>query len=247
MQFRIDELEFDVSRTEDLESRIETLKNDIQLRDRTIEARDKDLILARKQADKARVQATESEKTLDRVLTNLTEANEHKVALTARVAEMETEKDSLVAEKLALAEKQKEAHARCKKLRKKSHHYKSKSKRLKKQLDLVPWLRGLSWGRGLNWGFESLRTMFLHPEVFEDDPETVTPNLIEMPESATNELQTLGMEFFPDVTDWTEDAPNPYHDDLTFGPSVSDCTPRNEDAKEAEAGDEVDSPGSLNL
>jgi response regulator RpfG family c-di-GMP phosphodiesterase len=116
MQFRIDELEFDVSRTEDLESRIETLKNDIQLRDQTIEARDKDLILARKQAEEARVQAAESEKTLDRVLTNLTEANERKAALTVRVAEMEAKKDSLVAEKLALAEKQKEAHARCKKL-----------------------------------------------------------------------------------------------------------------------------------
>jgi hypothetical protein len=55
MQSRIQELEFDVSRTEDLESRIETLKNDIQLRDRTIEARDKDLVLARKQAEEARV------------------------------------------------------------------------------------------------------------------------------------------------------------------------------------------------
>jgi hypothetical protein len=81
-----------------------------------------------------------SEKTLDRVLTNLTEANEGKAALTARVAEMELEKDLLVADKQALAEKQKEVHARCKKLWKKSHHYKSKSKRLKKQLALVPWL-----------------------------------------------------------------------------------------------------------
>jgi hypothetical protein len=89
--------------------------------------------------------------------------------------------------------------------------------------------------------------MLLHPEVFEDDPETVTPDLIEMPESATNELQTLGVEFFPDVTDWTEDAPNPYRDDLTSGPSISDCTPENEDAEEAEAGDKVDSPGSPNL
>jgi hypothetical protein len=83
MQFRIDELEFDVCRTEDLESQIETLKNEIQLRDRTIEARDKDMILARKQAKEAHVQADESEKTLDRVLTNLTEANERKAAMTA--------------------------------------------------------------------------------------------------------------------------------------------------------------------
>jgi hypothetical protein len=247
MQSRIQELEFDVSRTEDLESRIETLKNDIQLRDWTIEARDKDLVLARKQAEEARVQATENEKTLDRVLTSLTEANERKAALTAWVAEMETEKDSLVAEKLAFVEKQKEARARCKKLRKKIHHYKSNSKRLKKQLDLVPWLRGLSWGQGSNWGFESLRTMLLHPEIFEVDPETVTPDLIEMPENATNELQTLGVEFFSDVTDWTEDAPNPYRDDLISGPSISDCTPRNEDVMEVEAGDEVDSPGSPNV
>jgi hypothetical protein len=182
-----------VSHTEDLESRIETLKNDIQLRDWTIEARDKDLILARKQAEEARVQAVESEKTLDRVLTNLIEANERKAALTSRVAEMETVKDSLVVEKLALAEKQKEAHARCKKLQKKSYHYKSKSKRLKKQLDLVPWLRGLSWGRGSNWGFESLRTMLLHPEVFEVDLETIMPDLIKMPDSATNELLRRGV------------------------------------------------------
>jgi hypothetical protein len=55
MQSRIQELEFDVSRTKDLASQIETLKNDIQLRDRTIEARDKDLVLARKQAKEARV------------------------------------------------------------------------------------------------------------------------------------------------------------------------------------------------
>jgi hypothetical protein len=89
--------------------------------------------------------------------------------------------------------------------------------------------------------------MLLHPEIFEVDPETVTPDLIEMPESATNELQTLGVEFFPDVTDWTEDAPNPYRDDLTSGPSVSDCTPGNEDVVEVEAGDEVDSPGSPNV
>jgi hypothetical protein len=181
------------------------------------------------------------------VLNNLTEANERKAALTARLAEMETEKDSLVSEKLALAENQKETHARCKKIRKKSHHYKSKSKRLKKQLDLVPWLRGLSWGRGSNWGFESLRTMLLHPKFFEVDPETVTPDLIEMPASATNELQTLGVEFFPDVTDWTEDAPNPYRDDLTSEPSVSDCTPGNEDTVDVEAGDEVVSPRSPNL
>jgi uncharacterized coiled-coil DUF342 family protein len=74
------------------------------------------------------------------VLTNLTEANEAKAALMARVAEMRLEKDSLAADKQALTEKQKEAHARYKKLRKKSHHYKSKSKCLKKQLSLVPWL-----------------------------------------------------------------------------------------------------------
>jgi chromosome segregation ATPase len=137
MQFRIQELEFKVSRTEDLESEIETLKKDIQIRDRTIEARDKDLALARKQAEEARAQALESEKTLDRVLINLTEANEAKIALTARVAEVQLEKDSLAADKQALTEKQNEALARYKKLRKKSHHYKSKSKRLKKQLALV--------------------------------------------------------------------------------------------------------------
>jgi hypothetical protein len=89
--------------------------------------------------------------------------------------------------------------------------------------------------------------MLLHPDVFKDDPETVTPDLIGIPETATDELQTLGVKFFPDVTDWTDDAPNPYRDDLTSGPSISDCTPGNEDAEEVEASDEVDSPGSPNL
>jgi chromosome segregation ATPase len=177
-----------VSRTEDLESEIETLKKDIQIRDQTIKARDMDLALARKQEDISRARALESEKTLDRVLSNLTEANEAKAALTTRVAEVELEKDSLVADKQALSEKQKEAHARCKRLWRKSHHYKSKSKCFKKQLALVPWLRVLSWGRGSNWGFESLRTTLLHPEVFKVDPETVTPNLLGMPETATDEL-----------------------------------------------------------
>jgi hypothetical protein len=135
------------------------------------------------------------------VLTNLTEANEAKAALTARVVEVPLEKDSLAVNKQALSEKKKEAHARFKKLRKKSHHYKSKSKCLKKQLALVHWLRGLSWGRGSNWGFESLRTMLLHPEVFKVDPETMTLDLIGMPETAIDELQTLGVELFPDVED----------------------------------------------
>jgi hypothetical protein len=89
--------------------------------------------------------------------------------------------------------------------------------------------------------------MFLHPEVFNVDSETVTLELIGTLKTATDELQTLGVEFFPDVTDWTEDAPNPYRDDLTSGPSVSDCTPGNEDPEEVEAGDEVDSAGSSNL
>ncbi|XP_062162074.1 uncharacterized protein LOC133869126 [Alnus glutinosa] len=102
-----------------------------------LQDRDKDLVLARKQAEEARAQALESEKILDQVLTNLTKANEAKVALTTRVAETQLEKDSLAADKQALTEKQKEAHARYKKLQKKSHHYNSKSKCLKKQLALA--------------------------------------------------------------------------------------------------------------
>jgi hypothetical protein len=46
-----------------------------------------------------------------------------------------------------------------------------------------------------------LRTIILHPDVFQFNPETVTPDLIEMPETATDELQTLEVEFFPDVED----------------------------------------------
>lgn len=94
-----------MSRTEDLESKIETLKQDIQIRDQTIKARDMDLAQARTLADTSHAQALESEKTLDRVLSNLTEANKDKTALSTRVAEMEWEKDSLVADKQSLSEK----------------------------------------------------------------------------------------------------------------------------------------------
>jgi chromosome segregation ATPase len=88
----------------------------------------------------ARSQVIESEKTLDWVLINLTEANDAKPTLTAQVTEFQMEKDSLVVEKQDFTERQKEAQVRLKKLWKKSHHYKSKSKRLEKQLALVPWL-----------------------------------------------------------------------------------------------------------
>jgi predicted nucleic acid-binding Zn-ribbon protein len=64
-----------------------------------------DLAQARKLADTSHAQALESEKTLDRVLSNLTEANEAKTALSTRVAEMEREKDTLVADKQSLSEK----------------------------------------------------------------------------------------------------------------------------------------------
>jgi hypothetical protein len=43
--------------------------------------------------------------------------------------------------------------------------------------------------------------MLLHPEVFKVDPETMTLDLIGMPETAIDELQTLGVELFPDVED----------------------------------------------
>jgi hypothetical protein len=88
--------------------------------------------------------------------------------------------------------------------------------------------------------------MLLHPEVFEVDPKTVIPDLIGMPKSTTDELQTLGVDFFPNVEGWTEDAPNPYRDDLTSGPSVSDCTLGNEEIEEVEVGDDGDSAGSPN-
>jgi hypothetical protein len=67
-----------------LESEIETLKQDIQIRDQTIKVWDMDLAQARKLADTSHAQAFESEKTFDRVLSNLTEANEARTALSTR-------------------------------------------------------------------------------------------------------------------------------------------------------------------
>lgn len=147
---------------------------------------------------------------MDWVLGELTEANEAKARLTAKVTATRPEKDRLTAEKQVMIEQRKKVEARNKKLWKNSHHYKSKSKRLAKQLAIISWLRGASWGRGMNWGFENFQTLHLNPDIYNFNPETVTPELVGITESSTTELETLGIEFFPDVQVWGEVVPNPY-------------------------------------
>jgi hypothetical protein len=37
----------------------------------------------------------------------------------------------------------------------------------------------------MNWGFENFRTLHLNPNIYKFDPETVTPELVGILESAT--------------------------------------------------------------
>jgi hypothetical protein len=89
----------------------------------------------------------------------------------------------------------------------------------------------------------------MNPDIYKFDPETVTPKLVRILKSATTELETLGVEFFPNVQVWGKDAPNPYHDDLTSGPLFSDLTlsAEDEEGKDARDDKDVDLVRSLNF
>jgi chromosome segregation ATPase len=144
-----------------MRARIADLENEIKAWDESIAARDWEIEVGQKQREALEAQALEFEVTLDWVFCELTKANKNKglqeVELSASRTERATlsadltlakvekeeavaEKDQAVAEKATVAELQKGSKDRYQKLRKKHHHYKSKAKRLLKQLSFMPWL-----------------------------------------------------------------------------------------------------------
>jgi hypothetical protein len=69
-----------------------------------------------------------------------------------------------------------------------------------------------SGAQGFNWGFENYRTLVLNPQ----------SSFLVMPDEAISELAQMGVEFFLDVSDWGEDAPNPQQANLAPEPSTSE-------------------------
>jgi hypothetical protein len=55
--------------------------------------------------------------------------------------------------------------------------------------------------------------------------EIVNSSLAGLPGEAITELDTMGVEFFPDVLEWGKNAPNPYQDILVSGHSTIEPTP----------------------
>lgn len=92
------------------------------------------------------------------------------------------EKDWVMEDKAAAAELQKGSEDRYKKLNKKYHYYKSKAKRLLKQLSFVPWIRDVGWALGFNWGFNNFKTLVLHLDRFDIQPKTVSSMFLEVPD-----------------------------------------------------------------
>jgi len=78
-----------------------------------------------------------------------------------------------------------------------------------------------SGAQGFNWGFENYRTLVLNPQSYIFDPATMRSFLV-MPDEAISELAQMGVEFFLDVSDWGEDAPNPQQANLAPEPSTSE-------------------------
>jgi hypothetical protein len=62
-----------------------------------------------------------------------------------------TKKDRALAEKVAAFELEKGVEDRYEKLYNKNHHYKSKAKRLLKQVSFFPSIRDIGWALGFNW------------------------------------------------------------------------------------------------
>ncbi len=53
-------------------------------------------------------------------------------------------------------------------------------------------------------------TLVLNPDRFDFQPETVTLTFLDVPDQGLLELEGLGVQFFLDLPNWGENAPNPH-------------------------------------
>jgi hypothetical protein len=121
----------------------------------------------------------------------------------------ETDRDQAISERESTLEKLEEAERRCQRIRRKYRYYKAKVRRLSEQLSFVPWLRTKAWAFGFHIGFENFRALALRSDRLKISFETVSSNFLSLPSSCYSELLDLGIKYFPDILDWSKDAPNP--------------------------------------
>jgi uncharacterized coiled-coil DUF342 family protein len=128
----------------------------------------------------------------------------------AENARVIAERDEALSEREDARRQLKELRVQCDGLRQKLKAFKAKVTRLSEQLSLVPWLRNSSWSVGFNWGFENFRTLALNASQYKNiSIRTVSVNFLRIPAEGMASLGRLGVEYFPDVLDWSEHAPRP--------------------------------------
>jgi hypothetical protein len=133
----------------------------------------------------------------------------------------EVDRDQAVAERESALEKLEGTESRYQRIRRKYRHYKARVRRLTEQLSFVPWLPTKAWAFGFHIGFENFRALVLRSDRLPVSYESVSSNFLSLLSSCYSKLTDLGIEYFPDVADWSKDAPNP--EDVPVGePSQDD-------------------------
>jgi hypothetical protein len=142
----------------------------------------------------------------------LAEKAEVSVALGKAVSErelVEADRDQAVVERESTLEKLEGIESRYQRIRRKYRHYKARVRRLSEQLSFVPWLRTKAWAFGFHIGFKNFRALVLPSDRLRVSYKSVSSNFLSLPSSCYSELMDLGIEYFPNVSDCSKDAPNP--------------------------------------
>lgn len=63
---------------------------------------------------------------------------------------------------------------------------------------------------GLNWGFENFRNLVPNASQYNISFETVSVNFLRILVEGLAFLGCLGVEQFPNIIDWSQDAPRPF-------------------------------------
>jgi hypothetical protein len=142
----------------------------------------------------------------------LAEKDEVSLALGKAVSKRdlaEADKDQVVAERESTLEKLEGIEGRYQRIRRKYRHYKARVRRLSEQLSFIPWLWTKAWAFDFHIGFENFRALVLRSDRLQVSFENVSSNFLLLPSSCYSELLDLGIEYFPEIFDWSKDAPNP--------------------------------------
>lgn len=203
-----------------IERGIALAEKDSALAEKDSALAEKDSALAEKVAalserDTALAEKEQALKDLGRISA---ERDEISLALGKAVSEKglaEVDKDQAVADRESVLERLEGIEGRYQKIRKKYRHCKAKVRRLSEQLSFVPWLRTKAWAFGFHVGFENFRALVLRSDQPQVSVKNVSSNFLPLSSSCYSALLDLGIEYFPDVSDWSKDAPNP--EDVSSG------------------------------